>query len=184
MQNKVPCQEKIVQTAQGNELPAKAQNLWFITPKYIFMPMLMSVPSQRQVLVSLVTNKKVNMLSQNVNITVYSIHIFWCKLWLRFWWEWLKMHKAALFLYGTYKVTHYCTWEIDCKRSDGIDIYAFTFCSVNNWRSVSFLIQRRRVFYGTKEKIQYYTPAYNQTYTYNPMWGKIQQCRTQDWVRF
>lgn len=152
--------------------------------------MLMSVPSQWQVFVSLVTNKKVNMLSQNVNITVYSINIFWCKLWLRFWWESLKKHKAALFLYGTYKVTHYCTWEIDCKRLDGIDIYAFTFCSVNNWRSISFLIQRRKrqecftALHSTKEKIQYYTPAYSQTYTYNPMWGKIQQCRTQDWVRF
>lgn len=87
------------------------------------------------------------MLRHVVNLTVYPVSIFWCKLWLRFWLQWLKMHKAALFLCGIYSITLKSTklhiavvrdWLQHCDRTH---IHAFT---VVGWQTIVIAIQKRK----------------------------------------
>lgn len=121
---------------QYNGLVAKACNV---------LKIISLVPSEWEVLVSLFTNKTVKMLSHIDNITVYSVSSLWRKLWLRFWWQLLKMPKAAVFLYGTYqfkhKVSHYLPY-VGLIAIDRIHIYTFTFCTVTCWQTMSLRYKR------------------------------------------
>ncbi len=84
--------------------------------------MSISVPSEWKVLVSLFTNKIVQMFSRVVSITVHSVSIIWCKLWQQLDDSYsIVMLKAALLMYAIYPFksttfTHYCMWDIDWKR--------------------------------------------------------------------
>ncbi len=81
----------------------------------------MNLPVPSEVLVSLFTNKIVEMLSHVVNITVHSVSITWCKLWQQFGWVTeLKCRRLHFFCtpYILSKVQIYTLnmWDIDWKR--------------------------------------------------------------------
>lgn len=62
-----------------------------------------------------------------------------------------------------YKVTHYCIWEIDCKRLDWIHIYTFTVCIVICWQSMSL----RYIKEKDKPVLQHFIAQ----------WGKNYKCK-------